>query len=135
MPYRKFTEDEQAMWLLQLEVLNYPDNVHAPKKVAKQKGAPHAETLKRWWNIAKTPKVHKLIDHKKRDLIEDLTYLLGLHIDASINAVQGSEDLRAVDTGIGILIDKLQLLTGNPTERVEEITRIAERRGATRTND
>ena len=40
-----------------------------------------------------------------------------MHIVAASEAVQGSDDLRAIDTGIGILIDKLQLLSGEPTER------------------
>jgi hypothetical protein len=128
MPYKKFTEDERAMWLLQLEVLNYPKNIHAPTTVSKQRGAPHALTLKRWWKVQNTPKIDKLIEHKKRDVIADLGHLLGLHIDAAIDAVHGNEDLRALDTGIGILVDKLQLLTGNPTERVDTIVRIAENR-------
>ena len=119
MTFNKFTEDEKAMWLLQMEVLNYPNNEHAPYKIAKQKNAPHARTLRRWWRVKGEPHIDKLVEHKKRDFIEELKNLLGLHIDAAKEAVKGSEDIRAIDTGIGIIVDKLQLLQGEPTERKE----------------
>lgn len=48
-----------------------------------------------------------------------MQHLLGLHIDAATEVVGDSGDLRAIDTGIGILVDKIQLLTGQPTERAE----------------
>ena len=115
MTFRKFTEDERAMFLLQLEVLDYPKNEHALLEVTKQKGAPVRNTLKRWWKIKSEPHISKLVQEKKPGLIESLNDLLNLHITASTDAVKGSEDLRAINTGIGILIDKLQLLKGEPT--------------------
>ena len=119
MSYRKFTEDEIAMFLLQLEVLNYPENEHALSEVVKRKGAPSRPTLRRWWKQKNQPHIDKLVQHKKRDFVEELKNLLGLHIDAAVEAVKGSEDIRAIDTGIGILVDKLQLLQGEPTERTD----------------
>ena len=106
MAYKKFTDDEQAMFVLQLETLGYPANKHAPLEVAKRKGAPHVQTLRRWWKIRNEPPVRKLVAQKKPDLIEALKELLNLHIVAATEAVQGSEDLRAIDTGIGIIVDK-----------------------------
>ena len=120
MAYKKFTEDERAVFLLQLEAVNYPENEHALLQVTKQKGAPSRNTLIRWWKIKNEPHISKLVQHKKRDLITDLKNLLGLHIDASTEAVKGSEDLRAIDTGIGIIVDKLQLLQGEPTD-IQEV--------------
>ena len=107
------------MFLLQLEVLNYPENEHALSEVVKRKGAPSRPTLRRWWKQKNQPHIDKLVQHKKRDFVEELKNLLGLHIDAAVEAVKGSEDIRAIDTGIGILVDKLQLLSGEPTERQE----------------
>lgn len=119
MAYRKFTDEEQALFILQMETLNYPENDHAPLEIAKQKGAPSGRTLRRWWKVRNEPAVAKIVQHKKPDMIEALSNLLRLHIEAATEAVQGNEDLRALDTGIGILVDKLQLLDGQPTERIE----------------
>jgi len=116
MAFKKFTEDEQAMFLLQLEVLNYPANVHALLEVTKKRGAPSRNTLVRWWKQKNDPHISKLVQHKKTDFIAELKELLGLHIEASIKAVKGNDDLRAIDTGIGIIVDKLQLLQGEPTD-------------------
>ena len=104
------------MFLLQLEVLNYPDNEHAISKVTKRKGSPSHTTLRRWWRLKDEPPINKLVQYKKRDFVEELKNLLGLHIDAAIEAVKCSEDIRAIDTGIGIIVDKLQLLQGEPTD-------------------
>lgn len=114
--FRKYNDEEQAMFLLQMEVLNYPQNEHAPLEIAKQKGAPSSRTLRRWWKIRHDAPIAKLVQQKKPDLIESLKELLGLHIEEAAKAVKGSEDIRALDTGIGILVDKLQLLQGEPTE-------------------
>lgn len=115
MPYQKYTDEQQGMFIVQMEVLGYPDNEYAPREVAKQKGAPSSRTLRRWWKIRHDPAVAKVVQHQKKDLVSALKELLHLHIDAASEAVQGSEDLRALDTGIGILVDKLQLLDNKPT--------------------
>jgi hypothetical protein len=120
MSYKRFTDEQQAMFILQMETLGYPENRNAPETIARQKGAPSGRTLRRWWKIRHNPDVDKIVQHKKPDLVAALSELLQLHIDAAIEAVQGSEDLRALDTGIGILVDKLELLSGNPTERSQQ---------------
>jgi hypothetical protein len=117
--YQKYSDEQQAMFIVQLEVSGYPDNEHAPLEVSKQKGAPSARTLKRWWKIRTRPEVDKVVRDKKKDLVTALKDLLRLHIDAASEAVVGHEDLRALDTGIGILVDKLQLLDNKPTTIVK----------------
>jgi hypothetical protein len=113
--YQKYTDEQQAAFILQLEVAGYPDNEYAPLEVSRQRGAPSSRTLRRWWKIRNRPEVDKVVQHQKRDMITALKDLLYLHIDAASEAVVGHEDLRALDTGIGILIDKLQLLDNKPT--------------------
>lgn len=121
MAYKRFSDEQQAMFIVQLEVLGYPDNEHAPKEVAKQKGAPTERTLRRWWKIRHRPDVANVVRQEKRDVVSALEDLLDLHIEASSEAVKGSDDLRTINTGIGILVDKLQLLKGQPTWRGEII--------------
>lgn len=121
MPYRNYTLDEQANWLLMLDAAGYPDNPAALSRVAAQRGAPSKRTLKRWDAArheppAKLPTRQEVADSKRPDLIERLTRLLDLHIDAAEYAIQDAEDIRAIDTGIGILVDKIRLLGGESTE-------------------
>lgn len=129
MAYQKYTDEQQAAFILQLEVAGYPDNEYAPLEVSRQKGAPSSRTLRRWWKIRNRPEVDKVVQHQKRDMIAALKDLLYLHIDAASEAVVGHEDLRALDTGIGILVDKLQLLSGEPTERTKAEYRIIDAGG------
>jgi hypothetical protein len=116
----RYSDEDKAIWLLQLEAAGYPKNEHAPMRVAKQKNAPHARTLKRWWKRKHEPHIDKIVQRKRPDLIKAIEDLLWQHIEAATEAVQGSEDLRAIDTGIGILADKLQLMRGEPTERHDQ---------------
>ena len=105
MAFKKFTDDERAMFMLQLEVLNYPANEHALLEVTKKRGAPSRNTLTRWWRLKNEPHISKLVQQKKPTLIEALVELLNLHIVAATEAVRGNDDLRAIDTGIGIIVD------------------------------
>lgn len=119
MSFKRFTDAQQAAFILQLEVAGYPDNEHAPLEVSKQRGAPSSRTLRRWWKIRNRPEVDKIVQHQKKDLVTALQDLLHLHIDAASLAVVGNDDLRALDTGIGIIVDKLQLLNNKPTAILE----------------
>ena len=118
MAFQAFSDQQQAGFILQLETLDYPNNKHAPLEVSKQKGAPSGRTLRRWWKKRHAPEIVKVVQQEKVDYVDALQDLLNLHIEASTEAVVGSEDLRAINTGIGIIVDKLQLLTGNATENV-----------------
>ena len=115
----KFSDEQRGMFLLQLEVLDYPKNEYALSEISKRPGAPSRKTLRRWWNEKDSSPGGKIALHKKQDLVEALTELLHLHVDAAKEAVKDNDDLRSIDVGIGILIDKLQLLSGGPTERQE----------------
>lgn len=115
----KFSDEQRAMFLLQLEVLDYPKNEHALLEITKRGNAPSRKTLRRWWNERGESPGGKIAQHKKPDLVESLMDLLRLHIEASEGAIQDSDDLKAINIGIGILVDKIQLLSGKPTERQE----------------
>ena len=120
MAYRRISLDERADWLLMLEAAGYLETpTRALAVVSGKKGAPSARTLERWWNrkdeITHVRVPSTLADNKKPELIDRLTNLLNLHIDAAEEVVHDSGDLRAIDTGIGILVDKIRLLSGEST--------------------
>lgn len=113
-----YSDEFRANAVLMLEAAGYPNTKGALSRVARHLKVP-ARTISRWFNKESNPPPDKIVSEKKPSMVEALTELLDLHIEASKQAVQGYDDLRAIDTGIGILLDKIQLLTGQPTERTE----------------
>ena len=119
MKKRPHYDDEyRASAVLMLEAAGYPGQEGALSRVSDRLGVARS-TLRSWADGSHNPPPAKIRHEKKRDFIADLQHLLGLHIDAATEVVGDSGDLRAIDTGIGILVDKIQLLTGQPTERAE----------------
>jgi hypothetical protein len=118
----RYTDEQRGIYLLQLEAAGYPDNEHAPWRVAKQKGAPHGNTLKRWWR-ANQPHLTKVVQQKKPDLIqaikEEMQDILGDMPDARKDA-----SYRDMAVAFGILAEKYQLLTGGPTANINTNTRV-----------
>ena len=116
--YKRYDDEFRASAVLMLEAAGYPNRKGALSQVAAHLGVP-LSTLREWFTGAHNPPPTKVRNEKKRDFVADLQTLLGLHIDAAGRVVEDSGDLRAIVTGIGIIVDKIQLLTGNPTERQE----------------
>jgi len=116
--YKRYDDEFRASAVLMLEAAGYPNRKGALSQVAAHLGVP-LSTLREWFTGAHNPPPAKVRNEKKRDFVIDLQNLLGLHIDAAGRVVEDSGDLRAIVTGIGIIVDKIQLLTGNPTERQE----------------
>ena len=107
-----------------LEAAGYPKKTGAMTAVSKRVNVPH-QTLGRWFRQENNPPPAELVQEKKRDLIKDLTALLHLSIDKALMEA-GEASYRELSTGIGIFIDKLQLLTGQPTERTEQNVTVSE---------
>lgn len=113
----RYTDEFRANAVLMLEAAGYPDREGALSRVARHIGVPHP-TLSRWYRAVQNPPPDELVHKKKVSLIDDLTDLLGLSISAARGTVNEAA-FRELATGIGIFIDKIQLLTGQPTERAE----------------
>lgn len=110
---RRYDDEFRASAVLMLEAAGYPDREGALTAVAKKLGTPH-NTIRNWFHAVHNPAPAKIRHEKKFNLITELTELLGLHIQEAKMAVTES-GLGDLDRGIGILIDKLQLLQGKPT--------------------
>ena len=122
----RYSDEERANAVLMLEAAGYPKTEGALSRVARRLSIPH-QTLSRWGRRAQNPPPHKLVQEKKFDLIQairdEVQAVLGDMPDARQDA-----DYRALTTALGIMVDKLQLLTGEPTERVDMVSRIVEKR-------
>lgn len=116
--YASYDDEFRAGALVMLESQGYPDVTGALTAVAKKLSVP-LSTLYGWWTAEHNPVPSKVRTLKKAEIIDIVR-------DEIYNALEGLDDPRAFAsyrdrvTGAAILIDKLQLLEGKPTERSEQ---------------
>lgn len=97
-----------------LEAAGWPNTEGAMTRTANHLKIP-VRTLSRWANQENNPAPDELVIEKKADLAD----LLTAEIEAALNAMgtaRADASYRDLGTVIGILTDKLQLITGGPTE-------------------
>lgn len=112
---KRYTDEFRASAVLMLEAAGYPDKEGALTKVAKHLGMPY-QTLSRWAREKNNPPPPELVHNKKIDLIAGIKNELSFIFDEMGKTRQDAE-YRELATAFGIMVDKLQLLTGQPTER------------------
>jgi transposase-like protein len=118
MAKRKRYDDKfRASAVLMLEAAGYPDKPGALTSVAANLKMPH-QTLSRWARETQNPAPPELVQEKRFDLIEALRSEVQAALGEMKNA-RPEADYRALTTAVGIMVDKLQLLEGKPTERTE----------------
>jgi len=101
-----------------LEAAGYPDRKGALSHVSKHLGVP-IPTLKRWATGAQNPAPNDLVTKNRIELGD----LLDSEIAAAFEAakeVRSEASYRDLMTGIGILVDKRQLLRGEPTQNTKQ---------------
>lgn len=101
-----------------LDAEGYPNVKGALKKVAAFADV-HPNVLRRWYRGAQNPAPTELVTRKKGELVD----LLRNEAHAILREMELSReetDYRSLGTVLGIVIDKLQLLEGKPTERSEQ---------------
>lgn len=116
----RYNDEFRAQAIVMLEAAGWPDSKGAIMRVARQLGIKH-QTLSRWSRAEQNPPPHKVVRIKTFDLRQavrdELQAILLEMPDARPDA-----DFKELATAFGILVDKLQLLDGKATERVEILT-------------
>ena len=113
----RYDDKFRASAVIMLEAAGYPDKKGALAAVAKNLDVP-APTLHRWIREKNNPPPSDVVNEKRMDLKEmlkaEINGALGEMPNARIDA-----SYRDLGTVAAILIDKLQLLEGKATERIE----------------
>lgn len=115
---RRYSDEERATYVAMLVAEGYPERTGALKKVAAFVGC-HPNVLRRWWKGTQNPPPTELVTQKKEDIATRLEGVVHHILDLLPDALEIA-DTRDLITGLGVSIDKLQLVSGKPTERVEE---------------
>lgn len=109
-----------------LEAAGYPTEKGALTRVAEHLKVP-ARTLSRWFNGEQNPPPDQTVNEKKGEMTDWLRDEIA-HAVTAMAKVREEASYRDIGTVLGILIDKLQLLSGAPTERKEYVARTPEER-------
>lgn len=111
----RYTDEFRASAVLMLMAAGYPDRLGSLTHVADKLSVP-ARTLSRWAKAENNPPPAELVIDKRVDLVEMLR-------DEAYNALREMGEARQdasyreLATAVGIFVDKIQLLTGQATER------------------
>jgi hypothetical protein len=101
-----------------LEAAGYPDRKGALSHVSRHLGVP-IPTLTRWVTGVQNPAPNDLVTKNRIELSD----LLDTELVAAFEAAKGvrsEASYRDLMTGIGILVDKRQLLRGEPTQTTNQ---------------
>lgn len=117
MARRRYDDKFRASAVIMLEAQGYPDKKGSLTSVAKHLKMP-ATTLRNWYHSQHNPAPSELRYEKKGDLIALLKSEVQQAL-ASMDNVRDEATYQQLTVGIGIMLDKLQILEGNPTQIID----------------
>lgn len=129
----RYTDEFRANSVIMLEASGYPERPGALVETAKYLKIPHA-TLSRWANGKRNPPPPEMVQIKKQDLIKLLLGEVGAAL-VEMGSARPSADYKELATAIGIMIDKMQLLDGEPTARTEVVHELSNEDRARRVDE
>lgn len=116
----RYTDEFRAQAIVMLQAAGWPEKKGVLVQVAHRLGIQY-RTLARWARRERNPAPDKLVYEKAFDLKRALQDEIQAILEEMPNA-RPDADFRELGTVLGIAIDKLQLLEGKATERIEMMT-------------
>ena len=120
---RNYTDKFKAGAIAMLESEGYPTDAYALERVAQQVKVP-TRTLRRWYKGETGAPTDEIVQETKKALSD----LIETEIRAALGELPNARpdaSYRDIVTGIGILVDKKQLLDGGATSRDEHLGTIS----------
>lgn len=119
MGRKRYTDKFRASAVLMLEAAGYEPGANggALTSVSNKLKVP-LSTLKGWYTAEHNPVPAEVRTEKKGELVDIIRREIYQALDEAPNA-RPEASYRDLITGAAILVDKLQLLTGEPTDRTE----------------
>lgn len=119
--HKRYTDDFRASVVLMLKAAGYPDKKGSLTQVANRVKAP-ARTISRWYKKENNPPPDILVKEKSGEMVDRLDHIGRLLLDEMESAIPDAP-LRELATAYGITFDKHQLLTGGPTDNMNQSIR------------
>lgn len=130
---KRYTDDFRASAILFLESEGYPEKRGALAAVSRKLGVNH-NTLHGWFNAKHNPVPDEVRQIKKSEILELVKQEAYKALQAAVNQ-RDIASYRDLVTSAAILIDKMQLLDDQPTERVLHEHTITDSERAKRINE
>lgn len=111
----RYTDKFRASAVLMLQAAGYPEKKGALQKTAKACKVPRS-TLHGWYTKQSKPPPSEIRHEKKIDFLALIEKEIGLALKEMDHARQDAS-YKDLTTAVGILVDKKQLLSDEPTER------------------
>lgn len=112
----RYSDEFRASAVLMLAAAGYPEKKGALVKVAGELGISH-QLLGRWFRREQNPAPQKLVQIKNSEIVALLKNEIRQAV-VELALARPDADYREIGTVLGIMIDKLQLLEGEATERI-----------------
>jgi transposase-like protein len=113
----RYTDEFRAQAIVMLEAAGWPERKGALVRVAHTLGIKY-QTLSRWARGKYNPPPNKTVHVKGFDMVQALRDEIRAILEEMPNA-RPDADFKELGTVLGIIVDKLQLLEGKATERIE----------------
>lgn len=123
---KRYSDEFRATALTMLKAEGYPDKKGALTKVAAHLDIP-LQTLFDWARKDQNPPPMELRNEKEGDLVALLKARTNQAVEEMKRAI-GDTSFKDLCIGTAILIEKTQLLTGEPTERREDVSGVGRER-------
>ena len=112
----RYSDEYRASAVIMLQAAGYPERRGALMETANHLGVSHS-LIRRWYQHAQNPPPSKMVQIKNEDIVRMLKEQLQRAVQEAPNALPDAPYFDIMRS-IGILIDKLQLLEGEATERL-----------------
>lgn len=114
----RYDDKFRASAVVMLEAAGYPGKDGALTQTANHLKVP-INTLKGWFTAERNPPPAELRNEKKRELAIELKSIAYKLAGAMVSKIEEAT-LQQTAVSLGIVIDKMQLLTGQPTDIVDD---------------
>lgn len=126
----RWSDEFRAHAVVLLQVEGYPDKKGAITRISNQLKVP-VTTLRRWFEGQSNPPPAEIVSIKKEQIIELLRGEIYNALKEMPKAIWDA-DYKELATSMAIMVDKLQLLEGEPTARTEIIHELSDDQRANR---
>ena len=116
---KRYNDEERAGAVLMLQAAGYPEQKGAMARVARHTNIT-TRTLRRWWLGTSNPIPDNIVARNKKTILDKLDTVAHMILDSVDLETVDEAELRERMVALGIVLDKNQLLSGGPTQNVNQ---------------
>jgi hypothetical protein len=116
--WTSYSDEDKASAVLMLEAAGYPVRIGAMSQVVRELGVPES-TLRSWAKQEHGAPPAKVRDRKRGELVQTLNEVAFKLLD-HLGNIADTGDVKETATAFGIVVDKLQILNGEPTQTINQ---------------